>query len=148
MPRPKNPQPTYLHHKPTGQAYCRVPDGKGGRKTIYLGEYGSSESKIEHTRILAQLAGSTAVLPTHTGGNDSTVNELVFAYAQWVNKNRPTTKTRHHVGGTDPRYALRALREMFGTTPAGETSPECERGETEAGEAQDPYVIARPSRLG
>ena len=31
MPRPKKSTLSYLHHKPTNQAYVRMPDGKGGR---------------------------------------------------------------------------------------------------------------------
>jgi hypothetical protein len=45
MPRRKNVQPSYLEHKPTGQAYCRVPGSNGKRKAISLGAFGSPRSQ-------------------------------------------------------------------------------------------------------
>ncbi|HVL12457.1 MAG TPA: hypothetical protein VM529_07820 [Gemmata sp.] len=58
MPRPKNATLSYLRHKPTNQAYVRVPDGKGGRTVVYLGKYDSPESRAEHARILARMAAA------------------------------------------------------------------------------------------
>src|SRR5262245_60891561 len=84
MPRPKASQPNYYLHKPTGQAYCRVPDGKGGRRTVYLGVFNSPESKLEHARILAELAvtpGPAARPPLATQSpRDITLNEVYLAF--------------------------------------------------------------------
>lgn len=55
MPRRKKPVPPYSHHKPTDRAYVRVPDGNGGRSAIYLGKYGSPESRAEYQRVLAEM---------------------------------------------------------------------------------------------
>src|SRR5947209_15747986 len=86
MPRPKNATLSYLHHKPSGQAYCRVPDGSGGRRTVYLGPFNSPESKAEHARILAGLAAAPcpeAVVPDARGGaTNVTVNELLLAFLE------------------------------------------------------------------
>jgi hypothetical protein len=38
MSRHRKTVPTYFHHKPTDQAYVRLPDGTGGRRVIYLGK--------------------------------------------------------------------------------------------------------------
>jgi hypothetical protein len=54
MPRPRKSQPIYSHHAPTNQAYVRIPVGKGKRKTVYLGPWGSPESKAEYQRLLAE----------------------------------------------------------------------------------------------
>lgn len=90
MPRPKSAQPNYLHHKPTDQAYVRIPDGNGGRRTVYLGAFGSSESKLEHARILAQLA--VAPVPTSSSQcgssrtSDITLNEVYLAFRRYAEK--------------------------------------------------------------
>ena len=55
MPRPRNAVPSYAHHKPTDQAYLRLPDGNGGRRLVYLGKYNSPESRSEYARIVAGL---------------------------------------------------------------------------------------------
>jgi len=39
--------PTYGHHKPTGQARCYV-----AGKSVYLGKYGSEESRIRFGEIV------------------------------------------------------------------------------------------------
>jgi integrase len=55
MPRKKNPVPSYQLHKPTGQAFVRIPDGAGGRKYVYLGKHDTDESRAEYERVLAEL---------------------------------------------------------------------------------------------
>ena len=47
MPRPKNTVPTYKLHKASGQAVMRITLPGGERKSVYLGVYGSPESKAE-----------------------------------------------------------------------------------------------------
>jgi hypothetical protein len=51
MPRRKNAVPTYSRHKPTGQARTRI----AGRD-IYLGAYGSRESRLRFAMLAAELA--------------------------------------------------------------------------------------------
>ena len=78
MPRSKKLSPSYLHHKPTGQTYCRVPDGNGGRRTVYLGVFNSALSRAEHARILSRLAADpntdAATQTAGSGPSDVTVN--------------------------------------------------------------------------
>ncbi len=61
MPRPQNAVPAYSHHKPTNQAYVRLPDGNGGRRAVYLGKYNSPESRAEYARLVAALVTAAAV---------------------------------------------------------------------------------------
>lgn len=60
MPRPRKSVPTYSLHKPTGQAYVRVPDGNGGRKAIYLGTHDTPESRAEYARVVAETSAAAA----------------------------------------------------------------------------------------
>ena len=61
MPRPRNPVPTYRHHKPSGRAFVVL----DGVSRTYLGRYGSAESKVEYARIVAALR-STGSAPAQT----------------------------------------------------------------------------------
>ena len=76
MPRPRKSVPTYSHHVPSGQAYVRVPDGKGGRRIIYLGEFNTPESRGEYARIVAELATAPDTRAA-TGGPAGAVNLTV-----------------------------------------------------------------------
>jgi hypothetical protein len=58
MTRKRSSLPTYLLHKPTGQARCRI-DGKD----IYLGPYGSDSSRIKYGQLVAKLAGGVPIDP-------------------------------------------------------------------------------------
>ena len=46
--------PKYCLHKPSGRAYVRI---RG--KVIYVGDYGTAESKQEYGRRVAELAASS-----------------------------------------------------------------------------------------
>jgi len=51
MPRPKNPVPTYKHHKPTNTDRSWV-----NGEWVSLGRWNSPESRQAHARICAELA--------------------------------------------------------------------------------------------
>jgi hypothetical protein len=46
--------PSYRLHKPSGKAVVTLPDGRGGRKDVYLGLHGSPESRREYERIVIE----------------------------------------------------------------------------------------------
>ncbi len=50
--------PTYGLHKPTGQARCYI-----NGKTIYLGKYGSEESRIHYGEIVAKVVSGQTLDP-------------------------------------------------------------------------------------
>ena len=58
MARKANVFPSYLRHKPTGQARVR---SAGQDHT--LGEYGSEASRIAHGQLVAKLAGGISIDP-------------------------------------------------------------------------------------
>lgn len=71
--------PTYGHHKPTGQARCYV----NGR-TVYLGKYGSEDSRIRFGEIVARVVSGRPVDPfvQKSASPDAglTIHELVLAF--------------------------------------------------------------------
>jgi integrase len=77
MPR-SNAVPSYLHHKPSGQARVRI-DGKDH----YLGPYGSPESKAKYDLLVRKHRTDRAkadVAARVQVSNDLTINELIAAY--------------------------------------------------------------------
>ena len=50
--------PSCCHHKPTGQAYVRL-----AGKQVYLGVYGTAESKAEYDRLIAGWLRKNDVTP-------------------------------------------------------------------------------------
>ncbi len=59
MARPKNPAPSYLLHKKSGQARVRLKNGSRYRD-VYLGEYGSPESYEKYRQVVAEHLGQNA----------------------------------------------------------------------------------------
>jgi integrase len=112
LPRPRKP-PSYLHHKPTGQARVRI----NGRD-YYLGAYGSPESQEAYREFLRKHAATngTAVSP------DMTVDELAAAYVQharnYYRKNGRETSEVHCV-----RCAIAALLATHSRKPARTFGP-------------------------
>lgn len=111
--------PSYRHHKPTGQAVVTL----NGRD-IYLGRFGSSESRAEYDRLLAEwlVNGRRLPSPASPGGSDITVNELLVAYlafadSYYVKHGKPTTEP------ASIRVTIRPLRKLYGNTPARDFGP-------------------------
>src|SRR5260370_15230403 len=126
MPRPKS-VPSYGLHKPSGQARV-ILDGR----QVYLGVYGSPESRERYARILSERfrsdplgAGAhttTAAISAATIDTNLSVNELClfylkFAETYYVSDGQPTGEL-HNV-----KDALRSLRTLYGTTRAAEVGP-------------------------
>src|SRR5262245_50241986 len=86
MPRPRKSVPASSHHKPTNQAYVRLPDGPGGRRSLSFGGYGSPESRAEYARVVAALVTPPAGRETSPNPAaepdqaDLTVNEILLAF--------------------------------------------------------------------
>lgn len=121
MARPRRTTPSYLLHPRSGQARLIWTDAVGIRHEKLLpGPFGSTESLAAKARLELELATS----PTRTAEPDRiTVAEVILAFHEHA--------TRYYV---DPdgnptkellviRYALRPMRELYGTTPASEFGP-------------------------
>jgi integrase len=128
MPRRKNVQPAYLEHRPTGQAYCRIPDGSGNRKTIYLGAFGSPESKAEYRRVLAELDSAPTPAAVLKGGhasaaNDITVSELYLAFWKHAQQHYRREDGTPTIEVVEFKLTFRVVLALYGSTPAREFGP-------------------------
>jgi integrase len=120
MPLLKNIDPKYSHHKATGRAFVTL-----NRRIIYLGKYGSSESRAEYRRLIAEWdqAGRQSIPAGDPGGTDIQINELIARYWQYVE-----SYYRHPDGSPTPevdhfRSVLGLLRANYGHTMAVDFGP-------------------------
>ncbi len=77
MPKRHGHVPGSLLHKPSGQARVII-DGKH----IYLGEYGSPESREKYARLMADFSKPSAekVVGAGKGSSDLSINEMLVKY--------------------------------------------------------------------
>jgi len=115
MPARKALVPKYCLHKPSRRAYVRI---RG--KVVYVGRYGTDESKAEYGRLIAELAVTPVPLPVAT--SDLTVVELIAAYLDFAEgyyrKNGQPTRSLDNI-----KLAVRPLNQLYGQDPAAEFSP-------------------------
>ena len=121
MPRHNGHVPAYRLHRPSGQARVII-----NREHIYLGKYGSAESREKYARLIAELSnngGAATTPPTNsTGGSAILVDDLVLAYwrfakSHYVKDGEPTGTL------TGVRVALRPLRHLYGSSTASDFGP-------------------------
>lgn len=111
--------PSYRLHKPTGRAVVTL-DGRD----LYLGRFGSPESRAEYDRTIVEWLSNGRRLPSPLSGagSDLTTNELALAYlafadSYYVKHGKPTTET------ACIRVSIRPLRQLYGDTPAKDFGP-------------------------
>ena len=120
MPRKRSHVPAYRLHKPSGQARVII-----GGEHIYLGRFGSRESREKYSRLIAELAESS-IEPTSPDARgcirDVTVNEFLLAYWRFA-------ETYYSKGGQPTkelscmREALRPVRRLYGRSRATDFGP-------------------------
>ncbi len=73
--------PSYRRKKTTTGDYAAVtlPDGAGGRRDVLLGRYGTSQSRQEYLRVLAEWEANGRRLAAANHA-DLSINELALAY--------------------------------------------------------------------
>lgn len=126
MPARKNPIPSYLFHKPSGQAYVKIRRPDGSRQTVYLGPWESEESKREYARLLNQDQPPPAPDESNPAVAESgpvSVSELILrfmAHAEVYYRRADGTQTTEV---SEYRHALRPVRHLFGAIPATEFGP-------------------------
>jgi len=113
--------PKYRHHKGSGQALVQI-DGT----RIYLGKYGTAESREKFRRTIAEWLNSKPQVshPTPNGQTATgvSINELILAYWQhaesyYVKDGKPTKELECM------RDALWPLRHLYGNMAAADFGP-------------------------
>src|SRR5438105_14503931 len=107
--------PSYCHHKSKRLAYVRLDE-----EFIYLGAYGSEQSKAAYRRIIAEwmAPGRTPKQSAQAAG--PSVNEVLLGYWRFAEGYyRPGNEGRK---GELERiaYAIKPLKELYGTTVAAD----------------------------
>ena len=117
MPRLTIRTPKYRRHKASGQAVVTL----AGRD-IYLGRYGTPESKTEYNRSIAEWHNSSHQCQPKSASGGPTIDELILAYLEharsyYLKHGRPTS-TQNHI-----RDALGPLHDVYGSTPSAALGP-------------------------
>jgi integrase len=123
MPRTKKGTPPSYRRHSGGQAVVTVRTVVGVRRDILLGPWNSPESFSEYSRVLAVLqahGGRYPVGGAAAGDPEAvSVNEVLLAFLRDAeNRYGATSKEVKHF-----RYAVRPVKELFGTLPAAQFSP-------------------------
>jgi hypothetical protein len=115
--------PKYRHYQPKNLDVVRI-DGRD----VYLGRYGSSESREKYRRVVAEwLTGSPtapATVGSTPGDSAPSVDELILAFMT-----RHAANHYRHADGTPTgeldnfRDNLKPLQPLYGTTSANCFSP-------------------------
>jgi integrase len=117
MPRPKNPIPSYLLHRPSGQARVII-----NGQTIYLGKYGSKESKEKYHRLLAEFPTPESRVLVIEDGEPVAVAVLAAKFVEYAKKeyrkNGEPTEELCRIWA-----AIRPLVELYGATPVAGFTP-------------------------
>ena len=118
MPRPRSFLPSLRHHKPTRRAVVTVRTADGRSRDIYCGTWGTAASRAEYQRVCAVLAANAGVYPSDAP--DVTLNEILLAYVRHAEGyyRRPYGSPTSSL--TTARLVARAVRTLFGPTPAAE----------------------------
>ena len=118
MPRPKNEVPAYKFHKSTGLARCWV----NGR-WVSLGKYGSSESKAEFERILAELRSGAPAASAVTSPVSLTVDQLLVQFMTHAAQHYRRADGTPTDQVTEYKHTLAPVHKIYGHVAAVEFGP-------------------------
>jgi integrase len=104
-------------------AVVTLPDGRGGRREISLGQYGSQESKVEYARIIAEWETSGRRLPPKVAPCDLTLNEVMIRFWEHAQEHYRLPDGTHTNELNDYRLSLRPIKELYGHLAAKDFSP-------------------------
>jgi integrase len=104
--------PSYTRHKASGQAVVRL-----SGVDHYLGRFNSPESRVEYNRVIAEwLARGRRPADPSGDGSDTRMKELIAGYHSYLVGTQPEIDDKI-------RLALKAVRELYGETPAAKFGP-------------------------
>jgi integrase len=104
---PRKSKPSYLLHRPTGQARVRL-----GGKDHYLGEFGSDESKQRYEKIISDWLGGQ-----DPSRSMLTIDDLTLAFCAWGEDYYRRFDGAPSGELQNIRGALEPLTKLFGNTP-------------------------------
>lgn len=111
---PKKRTPSYLLHRATGQARCRI-----NGQDHYLGPYGSPESREKYESLVAEWFARNG----DTSRLNLTIDDLAILFMEFA-ENYYRRKTGEPTGSArNVREALRPVIRLFGTTRIREFGP-------------------------
>lgn len=113
MPRLSHRPPKLRHHKARGLA-CVTLDGR----TIYLGRWGSAESKREYARIIGEWKAGSRGAPPGEPGSEITVAELLVRFLRHAKTYYQASNEYDHF-----TYSIRELKKAYSRLPVAEFSP-------------------------
>src|ERR1043165_541173 len=113
--------PSYRLHKPTGQAVVRIENHDN-----YLGKHGTEESHEKYRRLIAEWLSTgmprTADTNQSSGQANLSISELILAYWRFAETYyRKDGQPTSQLGRI--QAALRPVRRLYGSTPAGKFGP-------------------------
>jgi integrase len=118
MPRPRIVTPTYRLHRATGQATSEFFDPLTGlKRQLYLGPYGSLESRQAHARLCREVAAGRTATPANLTVSEVALAYLKHAHGYYQKDGRPTDE----VDGV--RAMIRAVVAEHGDQDAAEFGP-------------------------
>lgn len=117
--------PAYRLHKPSGQAYVRVP-GSGG-KLLYLGLFNSQGSRTRYAEVLAAWAAGKATprpaVAFSPGSRSYTIGRLALEYSRHLETYFGATFGKPSKQAAKERSALVRLVKLFETVEVEEFGP-------------------------
>lgn len=121
MSRPRKLTPSYLPHA-SGQGRLVWTDSAGVRHFRMLpGPFNSPESLAAKARLELELATSPTTTVTCPAGIP--VNEVLLAFIEWAQTYYRTPDGRQTSEVREYRVTVRAVRELYGLTSAGDFGP-------------------------
>jgi hypothetical protein len=130
MPRPRNLTPSYLLHRPSGQARVRVRIGDRSRD-IFLGKFGSPESIEKYHRVLSDHSlshGQGALGERHVQSHDPAARHPIsiaahtLRYVEYIESSCAKGVLPQHHRESLPPF-IDPLVRLYGSTPASEFGP-------------------------
>lgn len=118
MPRPKVSIPKYSKHGPSGQAVVYL-----DRRRIYLGKFGSPESKRKYAELIASRSSGLDPELLAPDAPSVSVNEVCLAFVKNVMPKYRTADGKPSDEQECLKGVIRILRELFGESPATKFGP-------------------------
>jgi hypothetical protein len=108
---------SYRLHKQSGQAIVTLTDGIGGRRDVLLGKHGTTESRTEYARVIAEWEASGRRRTIASDADAPSINELLLAFDIHAEQHYRDADGQPTDELDNLRDALRPLKELYGSLP-------------------------------